>query len=123
MKKIQWVLCFSACFLCVGILLAETNVTGKWNLTSSTPRGERTRVAEFTQNGEALTVITEGRDGAKVEAKGTVKGDEIEWMMHRETSGGTFEVTYKGKIEGNTMKGTVQYGDRGSGEWTAKRAE
>jgi len=123
MKMSKLILSVSVCFLCVGIMVAQVDVTGKWNMTTSSPRGERTRVAEFIQDGEALTVITEGREGGKVEAKGTVKGSDIEWTMRRETSNGTFELTYKGKIEGSTMKGTVQFGTRGSGEWTAKRAE
>jgi hypothetical protein len=123
MKMKKLILVMSVCFLFVGITVAQVDVTGKWNMTTSSPRGERTRVAEFIQDGEALTVITEGREGGKVEAKGTVKGSDIEWTTRRETPNGTFEITYKGKIEGSTMTGTVQFGTRGSGEWTAKRVE
>ena len=111
-----------ACFFWNGIMAADVDVTGKWGMTISTPGGERSTVAEFAQDGEDLTVIVEGRQG-QVEAKGWVKGNDIEWTLKRETPRGTFEMAYKGKVDGDTMKGTVQFGSRGSGEWSAKRAE
>lgn len=113
----------SVCFLGLGLLVAEINVTGNWDLTVSSRRGERSTTAEFVQNGEDLTGFVVGREGAKSEAKGSVKGNDIEWTVKRETSRGTFEMIYTGKIDGDTMKGTVQFGTRGSGEWTAKRTD
>ena len=123
MTTTRVILSLSICFLCAGLLFADVDVTGKWNMTITTPRGERTSVAEFVQDGEALTVISEGRDGQKVESKGSVKGNDIEWSRTLETQRGTVTLTYKGQIEGDSMKGTVQFGSRGSGEWTAERAE
>ena len=123
MNMTKLILSVSVCFLCIGVLLADIDVTGNWDLTTSTPRGERTRSVEFIQDGEELAVITSGREGEKVEAKGSVKGSDIEWTIHRETPRGTFELTYKGEIEGDTMKGTVKMGRRGSAEWSAKRAK
>lgn len=120
-------------FLALGVCLitsltspvaaAGGDVTGKWDLTTSSPRGERTRAAEFKQEGENLTVTMEGRNGEPLEAKGTVKGSAIEWSVTRETSRGEFTLVYKGTVDGDAMKGTVQFGDFGSGEWTAKRAQ
>jgi hypothetical protein len=119
MKKIGFLLCLL--FSCS--LFADVDVTGNWEMTISSPRGERTRVVEFVQDGEALTVITEGRDGERIEAEGTVKGTGIEWMIRRETPRGIFEMKYKGKIEGDAMKGTVQFGQGRTSEWTAKRVD
>ena len=63
----------------VGAFGAEiANVTGKWDLTIKSPRGEQTRPAQFSQDGEELTVIMQGRDGQEIESKGTVKGAAIE---------------------------------------------
>ena len=122
MNRIGLVLLISSCFLCAWIFAAEVDVNGKWDMTISTPRGERSTTAEFVQEGEDLTVVVQGRQG-EVEAKGSVKGSDIEWTIRRETSRGTFELVYKGKVDGDTMEGTVQFGSRGSGEWSAKRAE
>jgi hypothetical protein len=117
MKRIGFLLCLL--FSCS--LFADVDVTGNWEMTISSPRGERTRAVEFIQDGEALTVVTEGRDGERIEAEGTVRGTDIEWMIRRETPRGTFEMKYNGKIEGDAMKGTVQFGQGRTSEWTAKR--
>jgi hypothetical protein len=122
MKHTSVILGVFLCLLSGSILAAQgADVTGKWNLTLVSPRGERTRVIECIQKGEDLTVIMTGRGGEKREAKGTVKGSDIEWSLTRETSSGTFTSTYTGKIEGDEIKGTVKYGTRGTGEWSAKR--
>lgn len=123
MKVTKLIVGLSICVLCAGVLVAEANVTGNWELTITSSRGERTSQAEFSQDAEALAVIMEGRQGSKMEAKGSVKGSDIEWTVRRETERGTFEMIYKGKIEGDTMSGTVQFGTRGSGRWSAERAE
>lgn len=105
-------------FQCVA---ADTvNVTGKWEMTSQSPRGERTRVIEFVQDGENLNVLSENRRGDKTKSKGTVKGNKIEWTVSRSTPRGDFSVTYKGTVTGDTIKGEMVT-TRGSMEWTANR--
>jgi hypothetical protein len=117
---------YSIFFICILFLLAislsaqDINVTGDWEMTVTTPRGERTQEVNFKQEGEKLTVTMQGR-GGEVTAEGTVKGDEIEWTITRSTPRGEFKMTYTGKIEGDTMSGEVQMGDFGSGEWKAKK--
>lgn len=111
---------------CILIMLAislsaqEVNVTGDWEMTITTPRGERTQDVNFKQEGEKLTVTMQGR-GGEVTAEGTVKGNEIEWTITRSTPRREFTMTYTGKIEGDTMSGEVQMGDFGSGEWKATK--
>lgn len=117
---------YSIFTFCILVLLAvylsaqEVNVTGDWEMTTTTPRGERTRDVHFEQEGEKLTVTMQGRRG-EVTAEGTVKGNEIEWTITRSTPRGEFTMTYTGKIEEDTMSGEVQMGDFGSGEWKAKK--
>lgn len=112
--------------LCILVLLAvflsaqEINVTGDWEMTITSPRGERTQDVEFKQEGEKLTVTMQGR-GGEVTAEGTVKGNEIEWTITRSTPRGEFTMTYTGTIEGDTMSGEVQMADFGSSEWKAKK--
>ncbi len=99
----------------------DVNVTGKWDLTISSQRGERTSATQFKQDGEALTVIMQGRDGQEREAKGSVKGTAIEWSSTRETPRGDITITFTGTIDGDAMKGAVEFGTFGSGDWSAKR--
>ena len=121
MKLIRLIVGLFVFVVSAGIVFADLDVTGRWDLTISPPRGERTRQAEFIQDGEALTILTKGRNGEEVEFKGSVRGSDIEWRVTRETPRGTLEMVYEGEIAEDTMHGTVQFGSRGSGEWSAKR--
>ena len=103
-------------------LAAETGVSGKWKLTSQSPRGERTSEITLAQSGEKLTVTEKDREGNDVKSEGTVKGSDITWTTKRQTPMGEFVVTYKGKIAGKTMSGTTA-SEQGSNEWKAERVE
>jgi len=100
----------------------QVNVSGDWELTMTTPRGERPpQTITLKQEGEKLTVTMTGRQGEEIKAEGTVKGNEIEWSMTRSTPRGESTTTYKGKIEGDTMSGQVQMGDFGTFDWKATK--
>lgn len=99
----------------------EVNVTGDWEMTTQSPRGERTQTIHIEQDGEKITVTMEGRQGEEITAEGTVKGNKIEWSMTRSTPRGDFTITYTGTVEGDTMSGEAQMGDFGTMEWTAKK--
>jgi hypothetical protein len=102
---------------------ADAGVTGKWKMTSKSPRGERTQEITLEQKGEALTVNSKDREGNDVKSEGTVKGAEITWTMKRNGPNGEMVIVYKGKVEGKTMGGTVDFGGMGAGEWKAERVE
>lgn len=122
MSKIRSIFALSILFLLVVSLNAlEADVTGDWEMTMTTPRGERTRDIHIEQEGEKIIVTMEGRQGGEIKAEGTIKGNEIEWTITRDTPRGEFTMTYKGKVEGDTMSGEVEMGDFGSFEWTAKK--
>ena len=56
----------------------------------------------------------------------TVKDDEIAFKLTPEFNGAKLILKYKGKIEGDTIKGTIEYdfgGQTGSVEWNATRAK
>jgi hypothetical protein len=99
----------------------EVNVTGTWDMTTQTPRGERTSPVVFEQTGENLKVKMTGFRGDELTGTGTVKGQDIEWTITRTTPRGEMTSTYKGTVDGDTMKGDVQMGDFGSFPWTAKK--
>lgn len=105
-----------------GFAAEKVNVTGKWDLTTQSPRGERTREVEFIQDGENLKVLMQSRQDTPIEGKGTVKEDKIEWTITRETPRGEFTMTYNGTVTGDTMKGEITI-QRGTMEWSATRKE
>lgn len=112
----------AAGFLAGFMALAQDkiDVSGEWEMTRVTPRGDMTTPITFKQDGENLTVTTTGRDGQEITGTGTVKGQDIEWSITMNTPRGEFTMTYKGKVEGDTMSGTTQMGER-TMEWKAKR--
>jgi hypothetical protein len=93
---------------------AAADISGSWDFTMTTQRGEQKSVVTFVQTGEklAVTVVSE-RQGQTMETKGegTIKGNEVTWKIVRETQRGTFESTYKGTlVDDNNMKGTMEFG-------------
>jgi hypothetical protein len=102
--------------------LAAEGVSGKWKMTSKSPRGERVSEITMEQAGEKLVVSSTDREGNPVKSEGTVKGAEIIWTMKRTTPNGEFVIVYKGKIDGKTMAGTTET-PMGAGEWKAERVE
>ncbi len=97
------------------------DVSGTWEMTTQSQRGERTTEITIVQEGGKITVTMPGmRGGDPITAEGTIDGDKIQWSVTRETQRGTFTMTYAGTVTGDTMKGTVDRGGNTS-EWTAKR--
>ncbi|MBD3415142.1 MAG: hypothetical protein GF421_12035 [Candidatus Aminicenantes bacterium] len=107
--------------LTFGLNGQDTGVSGDWELTMQTQRGEFTRNVHFEQDGESITVTMEGRGGGEITGEGTITGDDIEWTLTRSTPRGEFTSTYSGLVEGDSMSGTVEMGRFGSVEWTAER--
>ncbi len=124
MKKLS-ILSMTMVMAATGLLLsaaqAQVNVRGDWTFTMTTPRGDRTSDLTFDQSGERLTVSMKG-DFGEGYGEGTLRGQDIEWTITRQTQRGAFTVTYKGKVaDENTMSGEVQMGDTGAVPWKATR--
>jgi hypothetical protein len=120
-RTISMLVCLTFVLAVLPALAAE-GVSGKWKMTSKSPRGERVSEITMEQTGEKLVVSSKDREGNDVKSEGTVKGAEITWTMKRTTPNGEFVIVYKGKIDGKTMAGTTET-PMGAGEWKAERAE
>ncbi len=120
MRNIRTAL-FILIFACLVITLnaQEVNVTGDWELTIETPRGEMTWKVHFSQEGEDLTVTMKGPRGGEITGEGTVKENKLEWSVTRSTPRGEMTTTYKGTVEGEKMTGEAQFGPGRIVEWTA----
>jgi hypothetical protein len=102
---------------------ADVNVSGKWTVTTKTTRGERTNDMTFLQEGEKLTVTSKNRRGEEVKSSGSVKGTEIAWTTTFQTPQGEMTVKHAGKVEGDTMTGTIDMGGGRTGEWKAEKVK
>ncbi len=85
------------------------------------------------QDGDTFTGTLELPFGEAKIQNGTIKNNEITFVVQIETPRGNFEMQYTGKVEGDSMAGTWTGGRRGGSggggggeftrQWTAKRVE
>jgi len=122
-KNLSILLCLTVALALALPAVAGEGVSGKWKMTTKSPRGERTYDVTMEQAGEKLVVTSKDRDGNDVKSEGAVKGTDITWTTKRTTPMGEMVIVYKGKIDGKTMSGTSDLGQMGSGEWKAEKAE
>ena len=97
-----------------------TNVTGVWAFTVTTDQGGGTPTITFKQDGEKLTGKYEGQLG-NADLTGTVKGNAITFTFTVDVQGQQAPVTYKGTVEKNTMKGSMDIAGMVNGTFTATK--
>jgi hypothetical protein len=96
-------------------------VDGDWNLTMSTPMGERSATLNLTSAGGTLTG-TQGAEGNTAEIfDGTVNGDDVAWKVSI-TNPMPLTLAFTGKISGNDISGEMGIGPMGSFQFSGKRA-
>ena len=97
-----------------------TNVTGVWLFTVTTDQGGGTPTLTFKQDGEKLTGKYEGQLG-NADLTGTVKDSAITFTFTVDVQGQQAPVTYKGTVEKNTMKGSLDIAGMVNGTFTATK--
>lgn len=96
------------------------DVTGVWESTIEAPQGTLVSTATYKQDGEVLTGTHVGQAG-EFALKGTVKGNVITYQITVDLGGQSLTITYSGKVDGDSISGTADFGGMGSGTWTVKR--
>jgi hypothetical protein len=103
-----------------GLAAQATNVTGEWAFNVTTDQGGGTPTITFKQDGDKLTGTYAGQLGNS-ELTGSVKGSEITFNFTVDVQGQQAPVTYKGTVEKNTMKGTLDIAGMVNGTFTATK--
>ncbi len=114
----------SAAFGVAGIALTLASVgpgfaqdaSGTWQFTVELDVGGGTPTFVFVQDGDTLSGTYQGTFG-QAELEGTIVGAQIEFWF--ETQG--IKAIYTGTLDGDTMSGTCDYGEVGSGAWDGER--
>lgn len=130
MRPTSFVRLFAAAFLVLGCLAAtvqaaaDANGTWKWKFT--TQNGQEFDLSvTLKAEGEKLTgQITLPTGDSKDIKDGTFKDDEVNFVTEIERNGNTFKVKYKGKVDGDTIKGKTERERNGevmSRDWEATR--
>ncbi|MGD9648630.1 MAG: hypothetical protein AB7U73_23165 [Pirellulales bacterium] len=103
------------------------SVAGTWNITIAGENGETYEtVAKLTQDGDTISGDYEGPAGEAKIADAKLEGDKLSFSVARERDGQKLVLNYKGVVEGDLLKGEVEFdfnGDTRSTTFEAKRAE
>jgi len=85
------------------------------------------RSAKLKQEGAKLTGVTIGRDGSeRAIEEGKVQDGEVSFQVTFERDGNKVTVTYRGKMEGDTLKGKIEGnwgGEARTVDWAAARSK
>ncbi|WP_439369230.1 hypothetical protein ACRQ5Q_15480 [Bradyrhizobium sp. PMVTL-01] len=96
-------------------------VDGNWNLTMTTPMGERQATLNLKAAGGSLTG-TQGAEGTTVEIfDGTVAGDNVSWKVSI-TNPMPLTLEFTGTVSGDSISGEMGIGPMGSFPFTGARA-
>ncbi|MDB6117619.1 MAG: hypothetical protein JWO08_1400 [Verrucomicrobiaceae bacterium] len=103
------------------------NPDGTWKWSTSSPNGEiPTTLKLALENGKIVGAYS-NQFGDTAISNASFQDDLITFDVVRDLSGKKYVVKYHGKIEGDTIKGTLEAAGRDGGEplkldWNAKRA-
>ena len=96
-------------------------VDGNWNITMSTPMGERKATLTLTNAGGTLTG-TQAAEGNSAEIfDGTAKGDDVAWKVSI-TNPMPLTLEFSGTVAGDGISGEMGIGPMGSFPFTGTRA-
>ena|SRR6476469_9641552 len=115
----------------IGILLLllsasvafAADVAGVWTLSYTNEEGQ-TRESALTLKAEGakLAGTISSLRGQTPIADGTIAGNDISFLVIRKGNGDEIRIAFNGKVEGDSMKLTMQLRDRTPIRVTAKRA-
>jgi hypothetical protein len=96
-------------------------VDGNWNITMSTPIGERSATLSLKSEGGALTGTQAAEGDSAAIFDGTVNGDDLSWKVSI-TSPMPLTLEFNGKVAGDKISGDVGIGPMGSFPFTGTKA-
>ena len=98
---------------------AGSAVVGDWDMTIDSPQGKRTTVLSVKEESGKLSGKMKNQQGETALDSIAVSGSDITFSITRDIQGQKMVFTYKGKIDGNKMKGEVDFGGMATGAWEA----
>jgi hypothetical protein len=103
---------------------ADATGTWKWSVERNGQTFETT--LKLKQDGDKLTGTITGRQGNETAIEeGKVKDGEVTFKVVREFNGNKITFDYKGKLDGDMIKGKTEFereGEKMSRDWEAKRS-
>lgn len=100
--------------------VSAQSVAGEWDASFNTPGGARPFKLILKVDGETLTG-TAKRSSGDLPIKGTIKGKDIYFAYTVNYNGNDMTLSFAGKVEGDSMSGSVSFGGNADEVWSAKR--
>jgi hypothetical protein len=107
--------------VCATFAVAQS-LSGDWDISLNTPIGPAHSKASLKHEGENLSGKIKTQFG-EFPISGTLKDADVTLKYTISADGNTLTVTLKGKLDGDTMKGSADFESAGQGDWTAKKAK
>jgi len=108
--------------LCCSLTASAADVGGIWKLAYTTENGlKRESMLDLKVEGNQLSGVLSSERGKAPISNGKLSGDEIAFDLVRDARYDVITVHYKGRIEGSSMKLTMQYGKRDPVPVTGKK--
>ena len=102
---------------------SAADISGNWTGTAEGPNGALQRTFTFKQDGAKLTGETNSQfTGKSTINDGKVEGDAISFSITAKFQDNEMKLSYKGKITGDTIKLTSEFGGGQTIEWTLKKS-
>lgn len=114
--------------LMVGVLALAAPVlaqdaSGTWDVTVTTSSSQNQAVLVLKKDGESLSGTIRRPQGEPVTVSGTQKAADIVLAFTISTQNGPMALTMRGRQDGEAMKGTIDLGREGQGDWSAARTK
>jgi hypothetical protein len=102
------------------VIADAVDVSGTWDLVVTSQEGTASPSITLKQDGEKIAGTYHGKMGSTA-FEGTIKGDDIRFVVSLKFQDVSIAVTYSGKVSGDSMSGTARFGNAGTGNWSGKR--
>jgi len=97
----------------------SANVVGSWDITVESPQGKSTSLLMIKKDGDKLGGVIKGARGERPLESVALSGSDITFVMKVPFQGQDLVITYKGKVEKDSMKGDADFGGLATGPWSA----
>ena len=84
-------------------VFAQTNVTGDWDVTVTSPQGTNTTPVTFKQEGDKVSGMFKSPQGTLPFEGGTMTGSDLKFTFTINAQGMELPITLTGKVEGETI--------------------
>ncbi len=108
-------------------LALAADPTGTWKWATHSPNGDIETTLKLAAKDGKLSGAYSNQFGDTAISNASLKGDEIAFEVVRDLGGSKYVVKYHGKLEGDTIKGTIEAPGHDGGaplklDWNARRA-